>query len=211
MNIKILQDVSSDTVDDFFANGLCRIERYEKNRIIHLEGSRCVELEIVLEGIVAVERIDPSGNLLTIAEFRHDDMIGGNLLFSRDSIYPMTVTSKEDSKIFVLKKDAVFRLCSTNQDFLRVFLESISENAFILGDKIRHHVKIPLRESLRNYILTESKRQMSKTIILPVSKTTLAQLLGVARTSLSRELQKMSRSGLIEFDRNTITLNEDIF
>ena len=90
--------------------------------------------------------------------------------------------------------------------FLRTYLELISDHAFILGDKIKHYVNKTIRESIMNYLQYESKKQKSSHIQLNISKKALAEKIGVQRTSLSRELAKMRKDGLVLFDRDSITL-----
>ena len=48
--------------------------------------------------------------------------------------------------------------------------------------------------------------QGSNRIQLPVTKKELAEQIGVQRTSLSRELQKMRNEGLLAYDSRTIQL-----
>jgi DNA-binding FadR family transcriptional regulator len=71
------------------------------------------------------------------------------------------------------------------------------------------HIKQSYRKSLREKIITfleeQILKQHSNTISLNMSKTNLAMIFGVERTSLSRELQKMKNESIIDFDRNTIT------
>ena len=57
-----------------------------------------------------------------------------------------------------------------------------------------------------NYLNYESKKQNSNHIKLNITKKALAEKIGVQRTSLSRELAKMRKDGLIQFDSDTITL-----
>jgi CRP-like cAMP-binding protein len=76
-----------------------------------------------------------------------------------------------------------------------------------LGNAIRNRVQIPLRQSLLRFLENESQRQGSSIILLTCSKKMLADTFGVARTSLSRMLQQLKDEGLLDFDRNTITLH----
>ena len=46
--------------------------------------------------------------------------------------------------------------------------------------------------------------------MLTVSKKSLAEIIGVQRTSLSRKLQKMKRDGLIEYDTKSISINKTL-
>jgi Mn-dependent DtxR family transcriptional regulator len=105
-----------------------------------------------------------------------------------------------------IQKERLFQLFIDYPDFLRVYLEFVSDHALILGDKIRHYVNKTIRESVVNFIQYEQSHQNSKTIQLNITKKALAEKIGVQRTSLSRELAKMKEDGLITYDSKTITL-----
>lgn len=164
------------------------------------------KLEIILVGKVAVERIDESGNLMTIAEFLSGEILGGNLLFSRNSHYPMTITAKLPTVILEINKERLFQLFSDNHEFLKSYLEFVSYHATILGERINHYVNKTIRESIMCYLDYEQKKQNSNIIKLGITKKALAEKLGVQRTSLSRELAKMRDDGLIKFDAESIEL-----
>lgn len=204
--ITLLNTLSEEDMLNNLRSGAFRISRYKKNSLIHFEGEKCTKFEIILSGKIVVNNIDESGKLLTISEFDADDIIGGNLLFSRQPYYPMTVSAQTPSEVLEIHREALFELLSSNPLFLRAYLEHISDNAFILGNKIKHHVNKTIRQSVLNYLNYESKRQNSRHIKLNTTKKALAERIGVQRTSLSRELAKMRDDGLIAFDRYSITL-----
>jgi len=199
-----------DLVKSFDANQLesllqakgNKVNSYERNNIVHFVGDICENLEIILSGEVAVERIDESGKLMTIAEFFDGDILGGNLLFSKNPCYPMTVTAKKPTIILEISKRQLFDLFASSLDFLKSYLAYISDHSAILGDRIKHYVNRTIRECIISYLDYESKKQESSTIKLTISKKALAERIGVQRTSLSRELAKMRNEGLIEFDKN---------
>jgi len=211
-NFKLLQDATLlkglqlEDIQTYVNEGRFRLVSYKKNTVIHFEGEPCTSLEIILSGKVAVERIDQSGGLLTIAEFYSDDILGGNLLFSRNPYYPMTITAQQPSVIVGIRKDLLFEMFCNNPSFLRMYLEYVSDHAFILGDKIKHYVNKTIRESLMSFLKFESKKQGSNHVRLNMTKKALAEKTGVQRTSLSRELAKMKNDGLIVFDADSITL-----
>lgn len=211
-NLKLLQDATllkelqPEDMQAYVNEGRFRLVSYRKNTVIHFEGEPCTSLEIILSGKVAVERIDQSGGLLAIAEFYSNDILGGNLLFSRNPYYPMTITAQQPCVIVGIKKNLLFEMFCNNPSFLRMYLEYVSDHAFILGDKIKHYVNKTIRESLMYFLKFESKRQNSNHIRLNMTKKALAEKIGVQRTSLSRELAKMKNDGLISFDADSITL-----
>jgi len=180
--------------------------KYAKNNIVHFVGDVCSKLEIILSGEVVIERIDESGNLMTIAEFFSGDILGGNLMFSKNPHYPMTVTAKQPTMILEINKIRLFQLFSDNHDFLMSYLEYVSDHTVILGDRIKHYVNRTIRESIISYLEYEIKKQKKNVVKLSITKKALAEKIGVQRTSLSRELAKMRADGLILFDMNSIEL-----
>ena len=204
--IDLIKSIKPEEIESYLSEGSCKITQYGKNNIVHFVGEVCSKLEIILSGKVVIERIDESGNLMTIAEFFSGDVLGGNLMFSKNPYYPMTVTAKEATLILEINKDRLFSLFSDNHEFLKSYLEYVSDHTVILGDRIKHYVNRTIRESLISYLDYECKKQNSNIIKLSMTKKALAERIGVQRTSLSRELAKMREDGLIEFTPVSISL-----
>lgn len=127
-------------------------------------------------------------------------------MFLKNPHYPMTVTTKQPTVILEINKTRLFQLFSDNHDFLRSYLEYVSDHTVILGDRIKHYVNRTIRESIMSYLDYELKKQNGNTIKLSITKKALAEKIGVQRTSLSRELAKMRDDGLIKFDIDSIEL-----
>ena len=200
----LTKSLASEEIIFYISEGSFRITTYCKNNIVHFVGETCSKMEIILAGKVTVERIDESGNLMTIAEFLSGEILGGNLLFSKNPHYPMTITAKQPTVILEINKDRLFQLFSDNHEFLKSYLEFVSDHATILGDRIKHYVNKTIRESIMCYLDYERKKQNSNIIKLGITKKALAEKIGVQRTSLSRELAKMRNEGLIKFDAESI-------
>lgn len=202
----MLSSLSSEDIHACLRDGSFKISAHGKSGIVHFAGEACFNLEIILSGKVAVEHIDEAGNLIAIAEFCGDEILGGNLLFSKDPRYPMTITAKEPAVILEISKERLFKLFSDNHGFLRSYLEFISDHATILGDRIKHYVNKTIRECVMSDLAHERKRQGSNQIRLNTTKKAWAERIGVQRTSLSRELAKMREDGLIRYHSNFIEL-----
>ena len=200
----LLVSLTPEEIQIYLVDGSFKVAKYGKNNVVHFDGEVCSKLEIILEGKVVLERIDESGNLMTLAEFFSDDILGGNLLFSKNPRYPMTITARQQTIILEINKDRVFQLFSDNHDFLKEYLEFVSDHAAILGDRIKHYVNRSIRESIMSFLDNEVKRQKTNRIRLNISKKALAERIGVQRTSLSRELANMRADGLITFDAEFI-------
>ncbi len=209
--IDLIKSIKSEEIESYLSEGSCNITEYGKNNIVHFVGEFCSKLEIILSGKVVIERIDESGNLMTIADFYGGDVLGGNLMFSKNPYYPMTVTAKDATLILEINKTRLFQLFSDNHDFLKSYLEYVSDHTVILGDRIKHYVNRTIRESIISYLDYERKKQNSNIIKLNMTKKALAERIGVQRTSLSRELAKMREDGLIEFTPVSISLLHKFF
>ena len=209
--IDLIKSIKSEEIESYLSEGSCNITEYGKNNIVHFVGEFCSKLEIILSGKVVIERIDESGNLMTIADFYGGDVLGGNLMFSKNPYYPMTVTAKDATLILEINKTRLFQLFSDNHDFLKSYLEYVSDHTVILGDRIKHYVNRTIRESIISYLDCERKKQNSNIIKLNMTKKALAERIGVQRTSLSRELAKMREDGLIEYTPVSISLLHKFF
>ncbi|MCE5234962.1 MAG: cyclic nucleotide-binding domain-containing protein, partial [Eubacteriales bacterium] len=132
-----LSSLSAEDTGSCLKDGSFRVRSYAKNNIVHFAGEVCSKLEIILSGKVAVEHIDESGKLVSIAEFYGNEILGGNLLFSKNPYYPMTITAKQSTVILEISMDRLFELFTDNHDFLRSYLEYVSDHATILGDRIK--------------------------------------------------------------------------
>ena len=202
----LLGSFSIEEVHACLKDGCFRISNYGKNSIVHFSGEVCLKLEIILSGHVSVERIDEGGNLMTIAEFYGNEVLGGNLLFSKNPYYPMTITAKQPTVILGIDKERLLTLFSDNPTFLRRYLEFVADHTTILGDRIKHYVNKTIRECITAYLVNERQKQNSNIIKVPITKKAWAERMGVSRTSLSRELAKMKKDGLIRYDSKFIEL-----
>ena len=181
----LIKSLSGEDILTNLKSGKFKVTSYKKSSVVHFDGERCSKLEIILSGKVVVDRIGESGNLLTISEFYNDDILGGNLLFSKYPYYPMTVLTQLPTDILEIDRETLFELFCNNPIFLRTYLELTSDRAFILGNKIKHYINKTIRESIMNYLNYESKIQNSNRIKLNTTKKALAEKIGVQRTSLS--------------------------
>jgi len=203
---ELMQSFKPAAIERYLNEGSFQAAAYGKNRIIHFAGETCSKLEIILAGQVMVERIDESGNLMTLAKFSSGDVLGGNLMFSRNPYYPLTVTAKTPAVILAINKDRLFQLFTDDHEFLKRYLEYVSDHTVILGARINQNINRTIRESIMIYLDEERIRQNSNPIKLSITKKALAERIGIQRTSLSREFAKMRDEGLIRFDSESIEM-----
>jgi CRP-like cAMP-binding protein len=184
---------------------LGKIRTYNKNQMIYERGSKCLSFDIIIEGTLTAYTVSESGTENVIFSFEKNSIIGGNLLFSPSSTYPMSIFCKKDCTILILAKNTI-ELLIDNKEFAIFFIRNISMNAQNLNKKVITYTQNTLRENILEYLQELDVIQRSNVVTLPIAKSKLAEIFGVQRQSLFRELKKMSNEGLIKSKNRTITL-----
>lgn len=184
------------------------LHHYAKDALIHHDGDACAGLEIVIKGSIHAQKINKDGGVLTINYLNVGGLIGTNVIFSKDPVYPMNVFAKTPTTIMHIKKDLLLKLCGEDQKFLLAFLQCVSDKTYFLTNKIKTLSHHSIRSSLMNFLKEQYRIQKKPQITLPMTKKDLAEFLGIQRTSLSRELSKMKKEGLLDFNATTITLSD---
>jgi CRP-like cAMP-binding protein len=82
----------------------------------------------------------------------------------------------------------------------------ISDKAIMLTDTINLISLKSIRQCIIAFLRYEYHIQKNTVIKLNISKKDFAERLGIQRTSLNRELNKMRKDGLLEYDARTVTL-----
>jgi len=105
-----------------------------------------------------------------------------------------------------MEKSAVLRLCRMNENFLELFLKSLSGRTYMLTQRIREVTLKTLREKICEYLYSIHADKGSLDVKIPFTKKYWAETLGVQRPSLSRELANLSREGLISMRGDLIRI-----
>ncbi|NLO35142.1 MAG: Crp/Fnr family transcriptional regulator [Clostridiaceae bacterium] len=182
-----------------------QVRRYAPGELIHLADEPCRGIEAIVSGQVTIEHSDEHGRFEVITEVGDGDLLGGQVVFSRQPVYPMTLIAASETVLIALERSLLVRLLQENELFLMAFLRLMSDNASRLSDKIRQTLRRSIRENLIGLIAREIRRQGTTSIRLPLSKKALADRWGVQRTSISRELQKMRREHLLTVAGSRLT------
>jgi CRP-like cAMP-binding protein len=88
------------------------------------------------------------------------------------------------------------------------FLELLSNKLLILNKKVKMLSLESIRKKIENFLMEEYKKQRSNIIKVSLSRKEMAEHMGIQRPSLSRELIKMRKEGIIEFDKKAITIKD---
>jgi CRP-like cAMP-binding protein len=182
---------------------------FKRGQSIHFEDDTCTSLEIIVSGSVSIAHSSEHGDLYTVKVLDENSFIGPNNLYASDNNYFVYIEALTDTSIIKISKKAVDNALK-NLNFRYQFLKLLSDTGKFMGNRLIEERKLNLHEKIKIYLKHQSIKQNNNLIVLPISKTLLASNFGVARTSLSRELQKMEQEGLITFKNRNIQIIENM-
>jgi CRP-like cAMP-binding protein len=208
LSTELFSSFSKTGLVELFNSSNYKVSHYGKGQIVHIQNELCESMDLILEGEVSVQKIDEDGNVFKVAVFSGGDILGANLLFSNSNSYPLTIVSESKTVVLHIFKELILDLSQKSPTFTAGLLTAISNKTLVLTDKIDAMSFKTIRQRIIDFLTYEYHVQGSSVIKLNMSKKELAERFGVQRTSLSRELNKMRKDGLIEFDPQTITIKD---
>ncbi|MFW6257754.1 MAG: Crp/Fnr family transcriptional regulator [Prolixibacteraceae bacterium] len=185
-------------VEALFTKVVFQVRSYAKGEVIASGGEECKSLQIVLKGCVKGEMIDYSGRVLKIEDIASPRPLAVAFLFGKNNRFPVTVSATEYSELLVLPKSSVVTLMQVSETFLTNFLNTISNRAQFISEKLRFLSFKTIKGKLGHYLMELDQQQgQNGNVVLIKTQEELAELFGVARPSLSRTLRELHNEEII--------------
>ena len=216
VDMKLLQKVplfKGIKEEDFGALFACvgaAKESYGKGEFVFFDGNATDSIGIVLAGRVQIVKEDIFGNRAILNDLGPKAVFGESFVCGGNYALTVSVQAVESSEILFLPFERVMRMCPSACGFhsimIRNMVEMIARKNIKLVEKLEVTTKRSLREKILTYLSQLAQEQGSATVISHMGRVDLADFLGVDRSALTRELNRMQGAGLIAFDKNTYTL-----
>jgi len=204
----LFKDIKYEDLSNFLNMSNYTIKKYPKGNMVTIEGSKCEELGILLEGLLEAQALYPSGKLLTLTRLSPVEIFGEAILFSKMNKFPVTIGAIKDSRIMFIKKENLINCLTNCHKFMENFLELLSNKLLILNKKVKMLSLESIRKKIENFLIEEYKKQGSNIIKVFLSRKEMAEHMGIQRPSLSRELIKMRKERIIDFNREVIIIKD---
>lgn len=205
-NCGLLRRFTETDLSELFDSLDSHLRDYVKDSAVAFEGEDCEHIGIVLEGQLELHNLYPSGRTVTVTHLGPGDTFGEAILFTPQHRYPISITATQKSKILFISRQALLLGLTHSPMLLENFLALLSGKLLMLNRRVKILSMDSIRQKLCDYLITLYQQQKNKTLRMPVNRQKLADLLGVQRPSLSRELIHMKEEGLIDYDKDTVTL-----
>ena len=187
-------------------NAKIETKTYEANHILFQEGDECLGLYYIKSGQGIIKNIYFDGNESIIRYINPGDVIGDILLFSNHSHFPATIIAKTKLTLEFIKKDDLLEIIKNDSKIAFLLLNKISSQAFDLNNRVKLLSKRSIRSKICYYLLNIYKEKNSLTFTLEYNKEQWADILNIERPSLSRELIKLKKEGIIDYYSKTIKI-----
>ena len=190
------------------------IADYNEGEIIVGEGEKLKRFAVVLKGQACSFKTDISGKVFTVSVIKEGGYIGAFLVGDKNKYSPVTVTARDNLTVLFVPFNSLVRQCEksclAHSMVLSNFITGISAKAMLLFERIDCLIKPTIREKVMAYLIQcrdcgDGGRAQPE-ITIPFNREQLAEYLNVERSALSRELSKMKRDALIDYNKNIFTI-----
>ena len=203
----LLHTLPEAVLSEWLRSGKAYYQKFEDGALVYLAGDPCTAVDLVVEGKIAVEKLDEEGRLTRISQFGEGEVFGANLIFSGLKAFPFGVTALTPSRLLKIDPDALVQLSMEDREVLLSLLMAISTKSLALSQGIDYLTGRSIEDKLLIYLRQHLGQGQSR-LELTQSKKAIAEYLDVSRTSLSRTLRQMKADRRIDYDRFSITLLE---
>ncbi len=174
------------------------VHSFNKGEIIFHAMQKAQQLAIILEGKVEVQKSFPNGNHINVSIFQQGDMIGTASVFSQ-SPYPCDIVALSKVSLLMLQKNDLLSLMQSNITILENFTCELSTKTYKLQQRLELLSYSGIAEKLAFWLLMQQRQTGKSRITIPRSVSNLATFMNVSRTSLHRELARLSSQRIIAY------------
>lgn len=201
---EICRGMSRREIEKFISDNAVVIKKYSKGQIIYSEGDPAENIMILVSGKVSVSRITLSGRMLAVTEIKDKGDMFGEVFVFMNIPYRVNAMAEEDSEILELPG----RVFTDNHDSViyRNMMTVFARKAYMLSRRVQVLASPSIREKIVRFI--SDKQSESGASDVSISREVMADYMGVTRPSLSRELGKMQKEGIISINGRTISVSD---
>lgn len=183
---------------------------YAKNEIILNQGEPAQKIGILKRGSAISVKYHYDGNAQILRIYNQGEVFSLEAVNTSLSTSPVTVISQTDCEVVFIPYSKLLDSESVSDTVKKRIMtnagEILSNELIRLAYKIDVLSKRTLRERIMTYLSLIRERNEGSTFDIGMNQEQFAQYLCVNRSVLSKELNIMRKSGLIDYKGNRFTL-----
>jgi CRP/FNR family cyclic AMP-dependent transcriptional regulator len=192
---------------------LSRTRRVRKGTMLFQQGDEGDALYGVVDGLIRICIAGESGKELTLGLMETGDIFGEIALL--DGL-PRSADAyaAEDSTLLVIDRAQFLPMLERGgrlaRHVIELLCERLRENTERLGEHAFLNLGARLARKLHALAIAHGRHDGGAVVIdVKLSQTELAQMLGVTREAVNKQLQQWTRQGLLRLERGHITIADE--
>ncbi len=202
----LFAEIDSKEVEKMLHCSKAVTRELEAGEAVFTEGETPSMIFLLESGEVYLEKCFASGRRNLLYTVDAGDVFGEAFLFSGLSHYWYDAIAMKKSRVIAIPWKFFYGFCENacghHQKITRNLLDILAGRNFTMTKKLHLLTSGSLKEKLAIYFLENADRKGR--VELNMNREDLADFLGVARPSLSRELMNMQKEGLIRVEKDEV-------
>ena len=203
-----------DEVPDAVVRGLNSrktIRRLPKGTVLFHDGDAVAALYRLLSGVVLLRKGDHDGNCVITRLVIPDGTLGFRA-FAAGQPHSVAAHCATDVVVCCIPADAAELAFANNRALERAFAQHVAQELAYVEDAVLAQMRLPVRPRLilllAQLVETFGEEQPDGSVLapLPVLRSEIAAMAGIARETFSRSLRKIEAEGLLLFVGNAVSV-----
>lgn len=211
-NNPLFNGVNTDNLNSLLSCMGSIIKSYKKDSFIMLAGDKAERIGLILKGKAKIVKEDVFGNRTIINHLGAGDIFGEVFACAGIEVVPVNVEAETDCDVMLMDYKKIITTCSSNCEFHNTLIKNMTQ---ILADKnlylsLKNDIlsSKTTRDKLMKFFESVATQKNSLDFNIPYNREELADYLSLNRSSMSRELMKMKEEGILDYNKNHITLKK---
>lgn len=209
-NSSLFYGISDEELRGILECFRARVRTYDSGEVIIRQGERVLNLYMVLEGCVNIEKDSFWGRRIIVSRVNPNENIALAFVAAKNVSNVDAVAAKK-TKLLVLSYEKCTSMCQNACTRHRVLInnmfEILSKENIELIQKIENVSQKSIRDKLLTYLSNEAQRNKSNAFEIGFNRQDLADYLNIDRSAMCFELSKLQKERLISYQKNRFMLN----
>lgn len=205
-NCSLFKDINSEDIKKIINEYGCFYKNYKKGQYVLLAGQKPDNIGILISGGLTAQKATADGQLFTVTSIKPCQVFG-DILAGSHNMSPVTVLAVSDSRVMHLPFALLISARQTgaySRQLLRNLTSTVADKYFALDKRLNLLLEKNLRLRILSYL--KEKAAQKGSFSHKLTRQQLADYLGCDRAALSRELSRMKRDNIIDYDKHSFTI-----
>ena len=182
-----------------------RLQAYDADEVIILEGQPCPGLAIIESGRVKIYKGSPSGREMVFSVMEEGDSFNEVPVFDQ-GVNPVNVSAVLATRIWMIDANALRKVIAENPKACQQIIINLSENLRMLVGKVAELSFYTVTARLARLLRDLPEEELAGKGEARLTQDDLAARIGSVREVVARSLKELERVGAIEIQRGRITI-----